>query len=104
MRWFIDHYLGGADPLDPRISPIFATDRALAATCPAHVVIAGYDPLRDEGLAYAAAADRRRGGDRGPRYDGQMTASSPWATPCRPGRRPSRTPAPGCDRALGTGG
>ncbi|MDQ1360635.1 MAG: hypothetical protein QOJ44_1012 [Acidimicrobiaceae bacterium] len=53
MRWFVDCYVGDADPADPRISPIFASEDALGRTCPAHVVTAAYDPLCDEGEAYA---------------------------------------------------
>lgn len=53
MQWFRDHYIGEADPDDPSISPLLAPD--LSGQCPAIVVTAGYDPLRDEGDAYAAA-------------------------------------------------
>jgi acetyl esterase len=56
MQWFIDHYIesSGVDPRDPRVSPLFGTDTAIAATPPALVVTAEFDPLRDEGDAYAA--------------------------------------------------
>jgi acetyl esterase len=57
MRWFIDHYLAGGEgsPDDPRVSPLLAAREALAASPPTLVITAGFDPLRDEGRAYADA-------------------------------------------------
>jgi acetyl esterase len=53
VRWFTRQYLAGADAADPRVSPLLASDhRGLA---PALVVTSGFDPLRDEGEAYAEA-------------------------------------------------
>jgi acetyl esterase len=53
MAWFRDHYLDEADFADPEASPLVAED--LSRLPAAIVVVAEYDPLRDEGLAYAEA-------------------------------------------------
>jgi len=52
MDWFEDHYMPpGVDREDPRVALLNATD--LSGLPPAYVAVAGFDPLRDEGEAYA---------------------------------------------------
>lgn len=52
IRWYLSHYAGATLRTDPRLSPLHEAD--LRGAPPALVVIAGFDPLRDEGEAYAA--------------------------------------------------
>jgi acetyl esterase len=52
LDWYTRLYTQGADVSDPRISPMRGD---LSGQSPALVVTAGFDPLGDEGRAYAQA-------------------------------------------------
>ncbi|HEX4987021.1 MAG TPA: alpha/beta hydrolase fold domain-containing protein [Burkholderiales bacterium] len=52
ITWFYKQYLrSGKDAKDFRFAPLLCDD--LSALPPAFVLVAGYDPLRDEGIEYA---------------------------------------------------
>jgi acetyl esterase/lipase len=55
MEWFWDHYADADQRTSPVCSPLRADD--LSGLPPAFVVTAQFDPLRDEGQAYAAAME-----------------------------------------------
>jgi acetyl esterase/lipase len=54
MRWFWDHYADPADRSDQRLAPLHGDLEGLPPAC---TVAADFDPLRDEGIAYARALE-----------------------------------------------
>ena len=71
LDWYYGNYLSdGADPADPEISPLKAEE--LAGVAPTFVTTAEFDPLRDEGEAYAARVDKAGVPVAFRRYDGMI--------------------------------
>ena len=71
MQWYWDHYLsGGEDAANPYAAPLQA--KSLAGQPPALVITAEYDPLRDEGEAYAKRLQEAGVEATSTRYDGMI--------------------------------
>ena len=83
LKWFADHYMGPQDnPDDPRLSPLEAKD--VSGLAPAVVVTAGFDPLVDQGEAYARRLKSAGGHVIYRCYDGLSHAFTAFtgAVPC----------------------
>jgi acetyl esterase len=73
LAWFLASYLpAGTDPTDVRHSPALAAPEVLAALPPTLIVTAAFDPLRDEGEAYADRLTQAGVDVDTVRYDGMI--------------------------------
>jgi acetyl esterase len=71
ILWFHDHYRAGdADRHDFRYAPLLCPD--LSQLPPALVIVGEYDPLRDDGVAYARALQRAGNHTILTQYDGMV--------------------------------
>ncbi len=73
VKWFLGHYLAnGAIQSDPRVSPHFAPDASLTKLPSTLVITAEFDPLRDEGEAFASRISSLGVPTSSVRYRGQI--------------------------------
>lgn len=85
MEWFVGHYAGSASDLsDPRLDALGVKD--LSNLPPAWVTTCEFDPLRDEGEAYAAALSRNGVSTTIRRSNGNIHGAWTFFTAMSPGR------------------
>ena len=82
MDWFTHNY--APDPLDWRASPLLAESHEGLA--PAVVITAQYDPLRDQGIAYAKKLDQAGVTVTHTNYDGMVHAFFQLSPLCDAGK------------------
>jgi acetyl esterase len=99
MQWFIDQYVPRApDRSDWRAAPLRAA--SLGGVCLAMVITAGFDPLRDEGRAYARRLRDEGGGCDHVEFGGMIHGFFGMSALLHGGRRAIATSALALNEAL----
>ncbi len=103
MTWFLDQYRDvDTDPKDPYFSPFWSDN--LAGLPPALILTAEYDPLIDEGLAYAEKLKAAGVPVQYKMYPGMIHAFFPLSRYLKAARQAQEWTAHELRQALGTDG